>query len=57
MDRLVHESWRDEGKEEEEEEEEGALVDVTPHPYTVTCSPGTDTESPVGGKHAHLELI
>lgn len=34
-------------EKEEEEEEEGAWVDVTPHPYTVTCSPGTDTENPV----------
>lgn len=25
---------------------EGALADVTPHPYTVTCSLGTDAESP-----------
>lgn len=26
--------------------EEGGLVDVTPQPYTVTCSPGTDAEKP-----------
>lgn len=32
------------------EEGEGGWVvpvDVTPRPYTVTCSPGTDTENPV----------
>lgn len=35
---------------EEQEEEEGGWVvpvDVTPRPYTVTCCPGTVTESPV----------
>lgn len=42
----VAEVWR----EKEVEEGEGGWVvpvDVTPRPYTVTCSPGTDTENPV----------
>lgn len=47
--------FRQKRKEVEEEEEEEwrrsgggeASVDETPHPYTVTCSPGMDAESPV----------
>lgn len=33
---------------EEIKGEGGSEFDVTPRPYTVTCSPGTDTKSPVG---------